>query len=380
MNKAALYFHIPFCLRKCDYCDFCSFTGKSEADFSAYTEALMREMAHYREMADGVSFDTLFFGGGTPSLLPTECVAKLLSFAKDTFHVEDGAEITFEANPATLDGEKLLSLRTLGINRLSIGVQSLVDEELRQLGRLHTASDAERIFYDARTAGFDNINIDLMYGIPEQTVESAKRTLDGVLQLSPEHISAYSLMLEEGTPLFFNRNTLKFPSESEEDEIDVLVKSTLVSHGYRHYEISNYAREGRECRHNLHYWRSEPYLGFGVSAYSFFGGARYGNDTSFLKYLQDPIAIEAEREVLTEQDLAYEWIMLRLRLSEGISFEEYRARFGVDLKVKYAAHIREYLLRGLMREENGRLALTEQGFRVSNTILVSFMPDSSENG
>ena len=380
MNKAALYFHIPFCLRRCDYCDFCSFTGKNEADFSLYTEALLREMAEYRDKTDGLLFDTLFFGGGTPSLLPTACVERLISFAKEIFSVAKDAEITLEANPATVNREGLARLRELGINRLSIGVQSLVDGELCRLGRLHTASDAQRIFHDARAVGFDNINVDLMYGIPEQTVESAKETLDGVLRLSPDHISAYSLMLEEGTPLYLKRGALSFPTEEEEEAIDALLKQTLASHGYQHYEISNFAKVGRECRHNLHYWRSEPYLGFGVAAYSFFNTERYGNACDLAKYLQDPTAQKAESEVLTDDALAYEWIMLRLRLKEGISVKEYFDRFGVDLRGKYGKTIEKYTVQGLMHEKEGRIALTERGFRVSNAILVSFMPDSSENG
>ena len=378
MSKAGLYFHIPFCLKKCAYCDFCSYVGQSDAQMRAYADALIKEMEYHAKRAKDTTFDTLFFGGGTPSLLPTDVVMRILSRANELFCIDRDAEITLEANPATADEAKLSSLREMGVNRLSVGVQSLSDVELRYLGRIHSASDALSFLQSARCAGFENINVDLMYGIPAQTVESAKETLFGVLAFAPTHISAYSLMLEEGTPLHQRRSTLPLPSEETEDAIDALVRETLDSHGYLHYEISNYAKPGRESRHNLHYWRSEPYLGFGPSAYSFFDGVRYGTSADLLVYLQDPLASPADSDVLNEEALAYEWIMLRLRLKEGISFSEYRTRFGVDLKESYRAQIEAFSAKGLMGERDGRLFLTESGFRLSNSILVAFM-DGEKN-
>ena len=345
----------------------------------AYTDALVKEMSHYAKRAEGAVFDTVFFGGGTPTLLPEDAVSRLIDTARALFCVAPDAEITLEANPATADEKKLSSLRKAGVNRLSVGVQSLSDEELLYLGRLHSAKEATEFVKTARRAGFENLNVDLMYGIPAQTLKSAEETLFAVLDLLPTHISAYSLMLEEGTPLYEKRATLPIPTEEMEDEIDTLVSSTLVKHGYGHYEISNYAKPGMESRHNLHYWHSDPYLGFGISAYSYFGGVRYGNHTDLLSYVQDPVCAVSEREAVTEEDLAYEWIMLRLRLKEGVSLFEYRARFGVDLKQRHFTAVNGFLSQGLMREEDGHLFLTERGFRLSNSILVAFLTDEKNS-
>ena len=378
MSKAGLYFHIPFCLRKCAYCDFCSFTGVSDGEMRAYTDALISEMCSYRDAAKDRVFDTLFFGGGTPSLLPTDALARVLDEAHRLFRIEQDAEITLEANPATATSEKLKALRALGINRLSVGVQSLDDGELAALGRLHTGREALDFLDHARRAGFDNLNVDLMYGTPLQTDASARATLYGILALAPEHVSAYSLMLEEGTPLFRQRDTLPLPTEEEEEAIDGTGYAVLKEHGYHRYEISNYARAGRECRHNLHYWHSDEYLGFGVAAYSYFDGVRYGNGTSLAAYLADPTGAVTERETVDDAALAYEWVMLRLRLSEGISLSEYERRFGVCFQEKHAKSLAELFALGLLYEENGRLALTERGRRVSNQVLVALMPDEAE--
>ena len=338
-----------------------------------YVRALICEMKHVAPRATALSFDTVFFGGGTPSLLPPELVGELLTAARDCFQIERDAEITLEANPASIDGGGLAALRALGVNRLSVGIQSTSDGELSALGRLHTGREALAFLRLAREAGFDNLNADLMYGIPYQSTESAKRTLDGVLSLAPEHISAYSLMLEEGTPLFAKKDVLPIPSEEEEDAIDTLVRTTLSEAGYLHYEISNYAKEGYPSRHNLHYWHSDPYLGFGVSAYSFFEGVRYGNTRELSRYLSSPTDALCDEEVLNESDLAYEWIMLRLRLREGIDLDAYRARFGIDLSLRYQKEIDRFCSMGLMRVSEGRLALTESGFRLSSGILVDFL-------
>lgn len=346
---------------------------------TAYTNAQLREMRALADRAKDVVFDTVFFGGGTPTLLPVSCMEALLKQAKAMFNIEQDAEITMEANPASANAEKLCRIREIGVNRLSVGVQSLIDTELAAIGRVHSADDALSFLTEARRAGFDNLNVDLMYGIPTQTVESVHRTFDILADFSPEHISAYSLILEEGTPLFEKRDSLPFPTEEEEDEIDHLVKETLKKHGYIHYEISNYAQAGRESRHNLHYWHSDPYLGFGVAAYSFFENVRYGNHTDLSAYIADPTSAISAREVLNDEDLAYEWIMLRLRLAEGLSIAEYKRRFGVDLMQTHGDTIATFKNEGLMKTENGRIALTERGFRLSNSILISFMPDEKNS-
>jgi oxygen-independent coproporphyrinogen-3 oxidase len=308
--------------------------------------------------------------------LPTAYVDDIIRAAKNLFRVEEDAEITLEANPATADAEKLLALRRAGVNRLSVGVQSLSDTELSALGRRHSAKDALSFLESARRAGFTNINVDLMLGIPHQTEMTLRDTLSHILAFSPEHISAYSLMLEEGTPLYEKRVSLPLPDEETEEALNDTVGEILAGAGYEHYEISNYARAGYSCRHNLHYWHSDPYLGFGVAAYSFFGGERYGNHADLGKYLSAPATARADTEAVTQNSLAYEWIMLRLRLKEGLCLSEYKARFGVELKEKHGSEIAQFSSLGLMREVGGRLALTERGFRVSNSILVAFMPEN----
>ncbi len=341
----------------------------------AYTDALLLEMEGNAEKAKNTVFDTVFFGGGTPSLLPVDCIDRILERAKTLFHVTEDAEITLEANPATADKEKLLCLHDVGINRLSVGVQSLDDGELATLGRLHSGAEALEFLSTARRAGFASINVDLMYGIPYQTPESAKKTLSAVLSFAPEHISAYSLMLEEGTPLYAQRKNLPIPNEEEEEALDLCVKELLRLHGYRHYEISNYAKAGYASRHNLHYWHSDPYLGFGVAAYSFFDGMRYGNHTDLAAYVSDPQNARITEESINEDALAYEWLMLRFRLAEGVSLAEYKSRFGVDLMKRYADVIDRLISGGLMATDGSRLFLTERGMRISNSILVEFMPE-----
>lgn len=373
MNKGGLYFHVPFCLKKCDYCDFCSFPKVDEAQKDRYVRALITEMEGRAEAARETLFDTLFFGGGTPTLLSERALYEILDAAHRLFSVSEGAEVTIESNPATADREKLTAMREMGFNRLSIGVQSFSDGELASLGRVHTARDAVAFYECAIACGFDNVNLDLMYGIPWQTEENWKKTLAEVVRLSPAHISAYSLILEEGTPLAERKSTLSLPTEEEEDAFDLVLKETLAEHGYRHYEISNYAKEGRECRHNLHYWRSEPYLGFGVSAYSFFGGERYGNGRDLSAYLLAPLGQTADRECLTDEALAYEWLMLRLRLAEGLSLRAYEEAFGYRFEERYADTVKKYVSMGLMKQTPKRVFLTERGMRLSNTILVDFL-------
>ena len=338
-----------------------------------YVYALVREMEACAPKARDVCFDTVFFGGGTPTLLPSEGFALLLDKAKALFDLAPHAEITAEANPATATADKLSSLRRLGINRLSVGVQSMLDGELCALGRIHSASEARTFLSDARAAGFDNVNVDLMYGIPHQTVESAKQTLDAVLSFAPEHVSAYSLIVEEGTPFFERRDSLALPDEEVEEAIDTLVKGTLREQGYQHYEISNYAVKGYECRHNLHYWKNDPYLGFGAAAYSCFDGVRYGNGRDLCAYLRAPGENRDEQTVLTEDDLAYEWIMLRLRLAEGLDTRAWSCRFGKDFNALYHDALARFEKEGLLARKDSFVFLTERGMLLSNTVLLAFL-------
>lgn len=372
-NNIALYLHFPFCVRKCLYCDFCSLGGADEGEMQAYTDALLKELREKAKIAQSYCVDTVFLGGGTPSLMPLSALERIFSVISASYSMADNAEITIEVNPKTADLEKLSAFRTFGINRLSMGVQSFQDNELAALGRVHTALDAWQTFLAARRAGFSNINLDLMYGIPYQTPTSFARTLDEALSLSPEHISAYSLILEEGTPFFEKKDELPLPDEDAEEQMHFSLTERMRAASYGHYEISNYAKEGYACRHNLHYWRMEPYLGFGAAAYSFFGNERYGNTRDIKAYARAPLSSVSDSLSLGEEDLAYDTIMMGLRLGEGIDLAAYEKRFGFKMEERYAEVIERYTALGWMKTERGRLFLSESGMRFSNTVLVDFL-------
>lgn len=341
----------------------------------AYTDALLLEMQARAEEAKGRVFDTVFFGGGTPSLLPLSDTARLMAAIRTLFTLKENAEITLEVNPKTADKEKLTAFLSMGFNRLSVGVQSLIDRELSLLGRLHSATDARDILCAARAAGFQNVSVDLMYGIPAQSTESLCQTLSEILSFSPEHISAYSLIVEEGTPFYRMQKELALPDEDTEDALHALIEKTLKENGYIHYEISNYAKAGFSSRHNTHYWRAEEYLGLGLSAVSFWKGERRTNTRNMEKYLRSPASSVEESERPTEGELAYEHVMLGLRLREGIDTDAYEARFAIKLKEKHKATLDRYKALGILCEDGSRLFLTEKGMRFSNAVLVSLMEE-----
>lgn len=370
-----IYIHIPFCRRKCLYCDFCSFTDTDEPLRRRYVDALVRELYAYRERLAPYRVSTVFIGGGTPSLLAAEETERVFDALRSCFDLDADAEITSEVNPATADFEKLVRWRALGINRLSIGVQSFSDAELRALGRLHTADEAQAFYLTARRAGFENIGMDLMYGIPGQTPASLKETLRRMIALAPEHISAYSLQVEEGTPFYDRRETLGLPSDDENADLYDMVTRELTSAGYRHYEISNYAKPGYESRHNLRYWRMSPYIGVGVAAYSYFEGVRYGHDRDLAAYLADDFSRRPAAEPRGEGDTEEEYIMLALRLADGIDDEDFRRAFGVTFTERYGARMAPLAARGLAVETGHGWALTDRGMYVSLAILADLLDD-----
>ncbi len=366
----ALYIHIPFCLRKCRYCDFCSFDRLSNDEKERYLVALSNEIEGFSS-AEEIS--SIFFGGGTPSLLSADSLGNILSRIRRKFTILPDCEITLEANPASVDEAGLRAFRALGINRLSIGVQSFSDRALQTLGRLHTAEEAERFFHAARRAGFDNINIDLMYATPGESEEELCATLERVVLLSPEHISAYGLILEEGTDFARCRDSLALvPPDEEADRYDIVTKA-LSSAGYYHYEISNYAKPGKECRHNLTYWQSRPYIGFGVSAYSLYGGYRYGNTRSLSQYTADPLHAVEEREEMTAENREYDYVMLALRTADGIDEESFLRLFGHGFYAEKRALCDRYIEEGYMEFDGVRTRLTERGFYLSDAILVTLL-------
>lgn len=366
MKRLGLYVHIPFCIRKCFYCDFCSFPGSDSTRMRAYTEELCRRLAIASEQVGEREVDTVYFGGGTPTLLPADCMERLMEAVR-RFSLREDAEITWECNPASIGREGLGFLRGLGVNRLSIGLQSVHENELTALGRVHGFSDFCRTYEDARAAGFDNISVDLMYGIPEQTLASFEASLDRVLAMEPEHLSSYGLKIEEGTRFDAVKDTLALPDEDTELAMYLTLCDRAGGAGLSHYEISNFAKAGRESRHNLRYWRGEEYLGFGVAAHSYFAGERFGNSRDLAAFLRGE-EIVTERDALTEEDRRAEFLMLGLRLGAGISLEEYRRSFGEELTEAYPV-INGFLDGGFLAREGDRIFFTPKGFFVSNHIL-----------
>ncbi len=371
-----IYIHIPFCIKKCNYCDFCSFPSINDETKQRYVDALCREIRLWSDRAKDRAVDTVYFGGGTPTLLTVSQFKKIIDTVKENFCVSDNAEITTECNPATADGEYLKELRSLGFNRISLGVQSANDRELALLGRVHTFSDAKKAFYDARRAGFENISVDLMFGIPEQTEESFKNTLDEIFKLSPEHVSAYSLIVEPGTPFFANYKKLVLPDEDSEYNMYTGAVEAMEQRGLHRYEISNFAATGRESLHNLKYWRREEYLGFGITAHSFFNDERYENTSELDAYINGAYTA-ASRKILPNEAVN-EYVMLKMRLSEGIDENTFEDLFGIEFGNTFGEALERFVCAGLVVREGGRCAFTDSGFYLSNSVLSEILSFDTE--
>ena len=370
-KPVGLYVHIPFCLKKCAYCDFCSFINADFSQKSEYIDALCKEIDNYKNR--GITLDTIFFGGGTPSLLSGDEFVKIAEHIRSAFSISDNLEFTIEANPKTLTRENLAAYISAGVNRVSLGLQSANPNELSALGRIHNYDEFFESYELIRECGIENINVDLMYGIPEQTKDSFLSTLEKVASLSPEHISVYGLILEEGTPLFESIENYSMPTEDEECDMYYLAADFLRAAGYSHYEISNYAKDGYECRHNLKYWHCEEYIGAGLAAHSYFDGKRFGNTTDRYAYLDGKCGIIATDECEDRDSLSYELVMLGLRLSEGFSRDEYKNITGSDFLVGRECQIDKLIELGYLIVRDDRIALTEKGFYVSNTILTELI-------
>lgn len=367
-NRIGIYVHVPFCVRKCSYCDFCSFPIGDTDWRGDYLDRLICEIESYG--GQGICADTLFIGGGTPSLLSCDEFGRLVDTLRETFSFSANTEFTVEVNPGTLTDEKLRSYVSRGVNRLSFGLQSIHENELKILGRIHTFDDFLSAFALARKHGIENINVDIMYGIPEQTAASFSETVEHVISLCPEHISAYGLILEENTPFWGIRDKLPLPTEDEECDMYYAAAKALSERGYNHYEISNYSKPGYECRHNLKYWRKQEYIGLGLSAHSYFCGKRFCNASDFTEYRSGGQVSYEER---TRESDVFEYAMLRLRLTEGFSLDEYRERFGIDFCETRKDIIERLCEGGFATVKNGRICLTERGFYVSNAILSELL-------
>ena len=372
----ALYIHFPFCRRRCSYCSFVSYQGR-ESDIPEYVKALKKELVL---RAAGQRVSSIYFGGGTPSLLSPEQIHELLSVIPSHFTVDEASEVTLEANPGTVDEPYLADIMKLGINRLSLGVQSLDDGELALLDRIHTASEAGDAVRLARNAGFTNLSLDLIYGLPGQTLSSWHRTLDELIGLSPEHISLYPLTLETDAPMRLAIQRAEVPPIDPDLTADQyeLAQDTLAAHGYHHYEISNWAKGGYECRHNLVYWHNLPYLGIGIAAHSYIHGHRLANTTDLDSYLNAfssnlPPAWELDEEIGPELQLS-ETVILGLRLSEGVCLEGIRSRFGIDLLKHYSQQVDETAALGLLEYSGQRIRLTRRGRLLGNEVFWRFLP------
>ncbi len=377
-----LYVHIPFCIKKCAYCDFLS-APADETTKKRYVEALCKEMAGYKELTKDYVLATVYFGGGTPSVLEVSLIEQLLKNIRQNFSVEEAAEITLEVNPGTATPEKLKRYKELGINRLSIGVQSANEAELKLLGRIHSFEEAKNTVQWAREAGFENISLDLMSALPGQTLEDYKQNVEAILALNPEHISSYSLIIEEKTPFYEQyaegkEKEAELPDEETDRAMYAYTKERLKEAGYERYEISNYAKTGYESRHNSSYWTGVEYLGVGLGASSLFTNARYHNETDLTVYIEETeagkdVRREIERLVQTEQ--MEEFMILGLRRMCGISRTEFQNRFGRPLEVIYGNALQKLKQQGLLTVEGDRVALTELGIDVSNQVFVEFIPE-----
>ncbi len=408
MRQMQLYLHIPFCMKKCLYCDFLSF-AEDEKTQDAYMNALMREIRYYGEREKDVLISTVYIGGGTPSWLKADRIMALMQAVRGSFALMTDAEITIECNPGTVTEEKLAAYRAAGINRLSIGLQSADDAELRLLGRVHTFAQFIKTYELARGSGFTNINVDLMSGLPGQTVRAVRATLQKVLMLRPEHISAYSLIVEEGTP-FYDRYhadvqrqqaglaTELLPTEDEAYEMAKATERMLSKAGYEHYEISNFAKPGYACRHNIGYWRRAEYLGLGLGAASLLGEYRCANRRDLAEYLRlsrqiDILALRQENgeqcpasnlhatvEKLSVKAQMEEFMFLGLRLTEGVYREDFERFFQIPVESVYGEPLKRMAAAGLLVKREGRIYLTGRGRDVSNYVLAQFLLEETKTG
>lgn len=374
-NKFGLYIHIPFCIKKCGYCDFVSFPADAARRIE-YIRLLTKEMALWREKLPGCEVETVFIGGGTPSVLEADELSLLFQAVHDTFSPGRGIEFTMECNPGTVTEAKLRQMFSAGVNRISFGLQSSVDSELKALGRIHTYADFLKSYELARKTGFENINIDLMAAIPGQTLLSYESTLHKVTGLMPEHISSYSLIIEEGTPFYQLYHECPPVDEETDRRMYECTGEILSAAGYKRYEISNYAREGKECRHNIKYWQREEYIGIGLSAASLVGHRRIENEAvydSYRKRLLEGELPAREAQILAREDEMAEFMFLGLRCMDGISVARFQNMFQEDFESRYGEQVQSLISQGLLKREGERIFLTSRGIDVSNRVFAEFI-------
>lgn len=393
-HNLGIYIHIPFCVKKCEYCDFLSFHGNKTLQ-KEYVNALVGEILSYGKLAKNYRVRTIFIGGGTPSIMEGKDIALILKTLNEVFNINEDEkssnEVTIECNPGTLTKDKLLDYKEAGVNRLSIGLQSANNEELKLLGRIHTFEEFVENYNLAREVGFENINIDLMSALPGQTIDGWINTLNKVISLNPEHISAYSLIIEEGTP-FFDKygmeenykneishdlgNESKLPNEDEDRAIYQKTKEILEVNGYLRYEISNYGKLGYECIHNSSYWERTPYIGIGLGSSSLLNNHRFHNTLDideYIKYSYDHENIRKDNEELTMNQQMEEFMFLGLRMSKGIRRHKFRKQFNIDIDQVYGEVISSLINKELLIHQEDRIFLSNKGIDVSNHVLAEFI-------
>lgn len=369
MRKMSIYVHVPFCLSKCDYCDFLSYSGVGGRVIEDYVGALVGEIKNGAAALRGYAADTVFFGGGTPTFIGHDGLLRILDCLRSHIFITKEAEITVEANPETVGPAALAALREAGVNRLSLGAQSFDDEVLRRVGRAHKAGDIAAACDMARQAGFDNVNLDLMFSMPGQSLAGFERTLEAALALDIAHISCYGLTIEADTPL--GAAGIEIDEELDRSMYALAVKA-FNGRGYEHYEISNFALKGRHCRHNMAYWTGVPYRGFGLGAHSFMDGARFHNGHDLQSYLS-ALPSPENLEILSESDHMSEFMILGLRLIAGINCKDFSDRFAKNIHQVYGSEIKDLVAGGLLLQQGDRLRLTPLGIDLSNIVFGAFI-------
>jgi oxygen-independent coproporphyrinogen-3 oxidase len=376
--ELGLYLHFPFCISKCPYCDFNSYQLKEDNQISSYISALYQEITAYSQKLKKSNLKTVYLGGGTPTILSGVQIYNILEFCKDKFNIDKNAEITIEANPGTLDGEKLKLLIESGINRLSLGAQSFSNLFLKKLGRIHNAQDIIDSYYLAREKGFNNINIDIMFALPDQTTEDLQVTLKKAVSLKPDHLSLYNLTIKPGTEYYkkYKRDKLKLSTEDEEFDMYNWAINFLEESDFEHYEIANFARPYKRSMHNLIYWKNKPYLGIGAGAYSFIKGYRYMNYENPARYIKEITSGKLpvdNGEKLSLRKRMIETIILGLRTKDGVDYKKFKTRFGVNLNNIFPEQIKKMVNLGLLQKDNHRIKLTKKGIFLANTVFREFV-------
>ncbi len=384
-NEISLYIHIPFCIEKCLYCDFVSYKitdTEKHNSVEIYIQALKHEITLYETLLKNATIKTIFIGGGTPSSIEGRYILEIVNQIKLYNTLADLTEFTIEVNPGTLTDEKINAYLSAGVNRISMGVQSAQDTLLKSIGRIHTFNEFLTTYKGVRERGFDNINLDLMFGLPNQSIEDVAYTLKVITELSPDHISAYALKLEEGTPMYraHERGEISLPDEETEREMYHLIENVLKEHGYNQYEISNFAKPNMASKHNLVYWENKAYLGLGIASHSKIELTRFNNYSNFPNYLealnQNIKPVEAEMPIEQAEDL-FETIMLGLRLNKGISIEAINAKYAIDFLEKYQNEIKKLKSQSLILHDTKAkiIRLTARGRDLSNQVFLEFMAD-----